>query len=52
MNVVPGESVTELEVFEIQLHRLQLDKAVLRQIDKEIPYHILFVLTCEGKAQA
>ena len=25
---------------------------MLRQIDKEIPYHILFVLTCDGKAQA
>ena len=31
---------------------LAADEAVLRQIDKEIPYHILFILTCEGKAQA
>lgn len=30
----------------------QLDEAVLKQIDKEIPYHILFILTCDGKAQA
>jgi len=52
MNVAPGESVTELEVFEVQLYRPQLDEAVLRQIDKEIPYHILFVLTCKEKAQA
>ena len=27
-------------------------EAVLRQIDKEIPYHILFILTYEGKTQA
>lgn len=52
MNIAPGERVTELEVFELQLHQPQLDEAVLRQIDKEIPYHILFALTCEGKVQA
>ncbi|MBE7009637.1 MAG: DUF4391 domain-containing protein, partial [Ruminococcaceae bacterium] len=40
------------EVFEIQLKEPSLDEAVLRQIDREVPYHILFVLTCDGKAQA
>ena len=25
---------------------------MLKQIDKEIPYHILFILTCDDKAQA
>ena len=30
----------------------QFDEAVLRQIDREIPYHILFLLTYEGKEQA
>lgn len=52
LNLAAGETVTEVEVFEVRLNALQLDEAVLRQIDKEIPYHILFVLTCEGKAQA
>ena len=52
LNLAAGETVTEVEVFEIRLNTPQLDEAVLRQIDKEIPYHILFVLTCEGKAQA
>ena len=52
LNIGAGEQVTELEVFEIQLKEPALDEAVLRQIDREIPYHILFVLTCEGKAQA
>ncbi len=50
--VAAGEQVLEIEVFEIRLAQYQLDDAVLRQIDREIPYHILFVLTCEGKAQA
>ena len=52
LNVSAGEQVTELEVFEIQLAQPSLDEAVLRQIDREVPYHILFVLTCAGKAQA
>lgn len=52
MNLAPGTNVTELEVFEIKLNTGNLDEAVLRQIDKEIPYHILFLLEYEGKYQA
>lgn len=37
---------------EIKLTQPQLDEAVLRQIDKEIPYHILFVLSYGNKVQA
>ena len=39
MNLAAGETVTEIEVFEVCLSTPQLDEAVLRQIDKEIPYH-------------
>lgn len=52
MNLAAGETVTELEVFEIKLNGQQLDEAVLRQIDKEISYHILFLLEYDGKYQA
>lgn len=52
MNIAPGEMVTEIEVIEIKLASPQLNEAVLRQIDKEIPYHILFILSFDGKAQA
>ena len=52
LNIASGEFVTEIEVFEVRLTEPQLEETVLRQIDKEIPYHILFILTCEGKAQA
>lgn len=52
MNVATGEQVTEIEVFEVRLNTPTLDEAVLRQIDREIPYHILFVLEYEGKYQA
>ena len=47
-----GEAVGEIEVLELKLSKPFVDEAVLRQIDKAIPYHILFVLTYEGKAQA
>lgn len=52
VNLAAGQAVTELEVFEIQLNQQSLDEAVLKQIDTEIPYHILFLLEYEGKVQA
>lgn len=52
VNLAPGETVTEIEVFEIKLNSSQLDAAVLKHIDKEIPYHILFLLEYEGRYQA
>lgn len=52
LNVAAGEDVNELEVFEISLSQKNLDQAVLLQIDREIPYHILFVLSFEGQVQA
>ncbi len=52
MNLAGGQAVTEIEVFEIQLNQPSLDEAVLKLIDKEIPYHILFLLTYEDKVQA
>ena len=52
LNIAAGDTVTEVEVFEVRLNEPQLDEAVLKQIDKEIPYHILFILTCDGKTQA
>lgn len=52
LNIAAGEAVTEIEVLEVRLTQPQLDESVLRQIDREIPYHILFILTCDGNAQA
>lgn len=51
-NLAAGTDVTELEVFEIRLSSPVLDDSLLRQIDKEIPYHILFLLEYQGKYQA
>lgn len=52
LNIATGETVTEIEALEVRLTQPQLDELVLRQIDREIPYHILFILTCDGNAQA
>lgn len=52
MNLAAGKTVTEIEVFEVKLTKPKLEESVLRQIDKEIPYHIIFLLECDGRYQA
>ena len=52
VNLAPGTIVDEVEVFEIKLNSASLDEAVLRQIDREISYRIIFLLEYEGKLQA
>ena len=52
LNLAAGEQVTEIEVFEVRLSAPKLDESVLRKIDREIPYHILFLLEYEGRYQA
>lgn len=52
LNIASGTKVTEIEVFEVKLSEQMLDEKMLRQMDKEIPYHILFILEYQGKYQA
>ena len=51
-NLASGTDVTELEVLEVRLNSPVLDDSLLRQIDREIPYHILFLLEYQGMYQA
>lgn len=51
MNLIPGEKVTEIEIFEINLKEEINPEKVLVQIDKAIPYHIVFLLEYDGKYQ-
>lgn len=51
-NLSEGKDVTELEVFEVKLNGWNIDEGLLKQIDKQIPYHILFILEYQGKYQA
>lgn len=52
LSVAAGETVKEIQVFEIALRQKALDKRILPAIAKAIPYKILFVLTYQGEAQA
>ena len=52
MNLAAGQMVTEIEVFEIRWNTQTVNEAILRQIDREIPYHILFLMEYGGKYQA
>lgn len=44
MNIAPGQMVREIEVFRLTLQGQELDGRVLELMDKQIPYHILFLL--------
>lgn len=50
--VAAGETVKEIQVFEVALRQHGLDKSVLPAVAKAIPYKILFVLTFDNEAQA
>lgn len=52
VNLAAGKTVTEVEIFEVKLNSQPLNESVLRQIDKEVPYHIIFLLEYDGKYQA
>ena len=51
VNISAGKEVAEIEVFRIVLNSGSLDESALRQMDKQIPYHILFVLEYNEKYQ-
>lgn len=51
INLAEGKNFVEIEVFEIRLNTPSLDESVLKLIDKEIPYHILFILSYNEKYQ-
>ncbi|NLH45320.1 MAG: DUF4391 domain-containing protein [Acholeplasmataceae bacterium] len=52
VNIMEGITVNEIEVLCIKLNQQGIDTKVLSLIDKEIPYHILFLLEYDRKMQA
>ena len=44
MNIASGQMVREIEVFRLTLQGQELDGRVLELMDRQIPYHILFLL--------
>ena len=49
MNIAAGSTVVEIEVFRIVLIGENISEAVLKLIDKGIPYHIIFDLEYKDK---
>ena len=49
INLQEGNTVKEIEVFEINLKHKNLSKDILKTIDKFIPYHIFYVLSFEDE---
>jgi len=44
LNISAGKNVTEIEAFEIALKEQSISNNVIQVIDREIPYHIIFIL--------
>lgn len=44
MNIAPGQRVREIEVFQFKLTGLELDDQVPELLDRQIPYHLSFLL--------
>lgn len=51
LNVEKGSIVDEVEVFLIKLKTSELDLNVLRQMDKQLHYHLIFILEYEDRYQ-
>jgi len=51
MNIEPTEEIQEIQIFEIYLKQKELSKELLENIDRAIPYPILFVLKYNDEAK-
>ena len=51
LNVEKGGTVEEVEVFLIKLKTSELDLNVLRQMDRQLHYHLIFILEYEEQYQ-
>ena len=51
LNVDAGNSVTEIQVIEIKLKDATISEELLSLIDREIPYHLVFVIRYQDYGQ-
>lgn len=47
IGIKKGQAVEEIQIFDVKLKQKDLDETVLEQIDKQIPYYIVFILHFE-----
>ena len=52
VNIAAGDTVTEIQVFRIIIKQSDFNTNVLKIIDEQIPYHILFIVCADKKEQA
>ncbi len=52
VNIAEGNLVSEIEIIEVRINNPKIDQGLIQQIDREIPYHILFLIEHGGKYQA
>lgn len=44
LNISAGTNIAEIEIFEVALKEQSISKNIIEVIDREIPYHLVFVL--------
>lgn len=52
VNIAAGDTVDEIQVFRIELKNRDFNADVLKVIDEQIPYHILFIVSDGNREQA
>jgi hypothetical protein len=51
LNLNAGTNVTEIEIIEIVVKQQSISRAIIDMIDREIPYHLVFVLKYNDNGQ-
>jgi hypothetical protein len=46
---LPHKEIEEIQIFSIELKEQKVIKSILEIIDKTIPYHIIFIVTCRDE---
>jgi hypothetical protein len=52
LHLPKGDTVTEIEILQVNLKQKSIDPAIFELIDREIPYHLLFLLEYSGEFSA
>lgn len=51
VNITTGKNVREIEFLEVNLKQEKVSHKLIEQIDREIPYHIVFIIKYQNKYQ-
>jgi hypothetical protein len=51
INIEKGSDITEIEIIEVKLKENTISKNIIEVIDREIPYHLVFVLRYKDLGQ-